>query len=146
MRMKASEILIKAKGLLNAHPRAWIKMTLWNSDPVEPAYCAMGAMHSAISGKQFGQAEVSHCTPEVQRAGKLLTEAASEVAIELGRPLNEAVRGDRLGRSDPAYFNDTAESQDEVNKMFCRAIDKAVTEELRAEPGQQSKGEEKTHG
>lgn len=132
--MKNSEVLMRAKSLLNAHSTAWIKMKMWSGLPGASAeggqFCAYGALHAAVTGKNCNDPSGT-----ASRVGhKYLEPAATEVADELGRPLKESVRGSRMGRTwDAAYFNNTAESLDEVNQMFCRAIDKAVEEELREE-------------
>lgn len=138
--MKASEVLIAAKALLNAHPNAWIKWVGEAPSETGPAYCALGAVQEAIRGQDLR--EIPRLTREnvIHNSGfgrvsiPYLVPAAYEVAEELGRPLREDVRGDRKGRrgdiGDPAYFNNTANSLDEVNQMFCRAIEKALTDEV----------------
>lgn len=130
-KMKPSEVLIKAKGLLNAHPEAWIKWVGNKLTASGPAFCALGAVCEATKD-DYGICDLYYGTKIVV---PFLTPAAREIADELGRPLNEKHRGDPEGRvgpeMEPAYFNNTANSLDEVNKMFCRAIEKAVDAEIK---------------
>ena len=124
---KIVDVLVEAKRLLNVGPNSWIKWKGWDGNG---GYCALGATYTATAASKY-PVSIN------QEANRYLDNAAVKVAEELGRPLktadNDSARGDRQGRPDAPYFNNTAESIEEVNKMFCEAIEKAAEDQVREE-------------
>ena len=123
-------VLTEAKRLLNAHPKAWIKWHGFGDGVYEPtgpydhtpqsrmeearSFCALGASVKAAGGY----------TMAFSAARSKLATAAIEVAKQLGRPMES--RGSSHERHVAAQFNNTSDSVEEVNKMFCHAINEVV--------------------
>lgn len=123
-----SSVLVRAKELLNVSPASWIK---WSGSDGHGGYCAYGATMHARTEQRIN-------VPALSFRGNILDQAAVEVANEIGKPLvvdGQDMRGDRKGRRDAAYFNNTSESIVEINLMFCRAIEKALDAEEEEEHG-----------
>lgn len=102
---KISDILIRAKGLLNAHPRAWIKWQMYGQQtPEGPTFCAMGACQQA-SYELGGGYPI---------ASEILNKAAVEVAEELGKPLITPYNGSYTYNKIAAWSNMIAKTAPSV--------------------------------
>ena len=151
MVIKTSDVLIRAKEILNL-PGVWIRYRLFDqgrtpaTDPKswDESDSAFGTSTPNLEydGSQQGQ----HCLlGAVLRAkyelgvdrsnhdaAHLLHKLANKVARQQGKPLSHGKRlAYRRGRvHDAAWFNNTADSLDEVNNLLCEGIKKAVEKEL----------------
>ena len=148
MSTKNSEVLIRAKEILNT-PGTWIRYRMYDlgripaSDPrswEQPdeacniaaasdlavnhkrgQHCLLGAIHVASS-------ELSTSANETC---DLLHNIAPQVAIHHGKPLDMGKRKQykRNRHHNAAWFNNTADSLDEINDLLCEGIKQAVEKE-----------------
>ena len=146
MVIKTSDVLIRAKEILNL-PGVWIRYRLFDqgrtlaTDPKswdEPDKASTPDLN--YDGSQQGQ----HCLlGAVMRAkyelgvdrsncdaANLLHGLAEKVARQQGKPLDQGKRlAYRRGRMhNAAWFNNTADSLDEVNDLLCEGIKEELNE------------------
>ena len=148
MGIKVSEVLIRTKEILN-QPGVWIRWREYDkgrlpaTDPGSWEQSDITITPSSVyyDGSQQGQ----HCLMGAVRRAKhelgdskydlgvsnLLTRLAPQVAIKHGKPLDQGKRlqYQRRRKHPAAWFNNTAESLDEVNDLLCEGIKEAVEQE-----------------
>ena len=146
-----SDVLIRAKEILN-QPGVWIRWKVFDRGRApaadlaswdEPDLAFDSRARLSYDGSQQGQ----HCLlgavirakyelgvdQHNNDASQLLQRLAPQIARQHGKPLDQGKRQlYQRGRDHKAaWFNNTAESLDEVNDLLCEGIKEAVEQEER---------------
>ena len=152
MGVNVSDVLIRVKEILN-QPGVWIRWRVFDkgrAPAVNPQ--SWEERDSPYGGPQIyeydGSQKGQHCLLGAvirakhelgvdnndTSASDLLGRLAPEVAAQHGKPLDVGKRAQyrRNRQHNAAWFNNTAESMDEINDLLCEGIKEAVEQE---EPG-----------